>query len=76
MAIRHVQVKQDYEYVLHRGNLGLIIELDKPAGTLFDRSIYEFATHKWWRANYLPICLVLRRQRRRAVQHIWYHKEK
>jgi hypothetical protein len=38
-------VKQDYEYVLHRGNLGSIVGLDKPAGALFDRSIYEFATH-------------------------------
>jgi len=31
--------------VLHRGNLGSIVGLDKPAGALFDRSIYEFATH-------------------------------
>jgi hypothetical protein len=38
-------VKQDYEYVLHRGNLGSIVGLDKPADALFDRSIYEFATH-------------------------------
>jgi len=38
-------VKQDYEYVLHRGTLGSIVWLDKLAGTLFDRSIYEFATH-------------------------------
>jgi hypothetical protein len=39
-------VKQDYEYMLHRGNLGSIVGLDKPPGALFDRSIYEFATHK------------------------------
>ena len=32
--------------MLHRGNLESIVGLDKPAGALFDRSIYEFATHK------------------------------
>jgi hypothetical protein len=31
--------------VLHRGNLESIVGLDKPPGALFDRSIYEFATH-------------------------------
>ena len=32
--------------MLHRGNLGSIVGLDKPPGALFDRSIYEFATHR------------------------------
>ena len=41
------QVKEDYEYVLlHRGTLRSIVGLDKPAGALVDRSIYEFAIHR------------------------------
>jgi len=40
------QVKEDYKYVLHRGTLRSIVGLDKPAGALFDRSIYEFAIHR------------------------------
>jgi hypothetical protein len=39
-------VKQDYQYVLHGGSLGSIVGLDKPAGALFDSSVYEFATHR------------------------------
>jgi len=35
------QVKEDYEYVLHRGTLRSIVGLDKPASALVDRSIYE-----------------------------------
>ena len=42
------QVKEDYEYVLlHRGTLRSIVGLDKPAGALVDRSIYEFAIHRF-----------------------------
>ena len=43
MPIPRRRLKGDYKYVLHRGTLRSIVGLDKPAGALFDRSIYEFA---------------------------------
>ena len=40
------QVKEDDEYVLHRGTLRSFVGLDKPAGALFDGSSYQFAIHR------------------------------